>query len=177
MPLRRLSPILCAITVVAFVAGLGWGLSEYLSADRDAPINAHVDGTDAWGVHIALTAVALGWIIAGVWAHRTARAPWLVPPNPVGRPITAQWSALVPLTPMKAARGIIAAAVEFVVVYSVWRAGAQITGALDPRWTVNAWGGPGYLGALYCHYLDLALLIGVASIIQRRILPKPAAGV
>ncbi|WP_280382388.1 hypothetical protein [Nocardia wallacei] len=34
---------------------------------------------------------------------------------------------------------------------------------LDPNFTVDAWGGPGYLGAMACHYLDGALLMAAAA--------------
>jgi hypothetical protein len=43
-------------------------------------------------------------------------------------------------------------------LYCFWRAGVQLTGGLDPNFTVNAWGGPSYAGALACHYLDLSLI-------------------
>ncbi|WP_148281404.1 hypothetical protein [Tsukamurella sp. 1534] len=170
---RTLSPVLCTVTAVAFVAGVGWGLWEFLTVAPGTPIKAHVPGTDAWGVHVVLTAAAAAWVALGARAKRTGTMPWLVPPNPVGRRFAAQWSALAPLTPSTFLRGIAAALLGFVLLYSVWRGGAQITGALDPRWTVNAWGGPGYLGALYCHYLDLALQIGVAMLLLRWILPTP----
>jgi hypothetical protein len=43
--------------------------------------------------------------------------------------------------------------------YGLWRTGEQVTGGLDPNFTVNAWGGPGYLGAMFCHYLDGGLIM------------------
>ena len=46
-----------------------------------------------------------------------------------------------------------------------------MTGGLDPNFTVNAWGGPSYAGALACHYLDLFLLAAGAAWLMDRILP------
>lgn len=37
-------------------------------------------------------------------------------------------------------------------------------------WTVrNAWGGPSYLGAMFCHYLDGALLYPICHVLLRRV--------
>ncbi len=75
-----------------------------------------------------------------------------------------------------------------VIAYSFWRIGEQLTGGLDPNFTVNAWGGPTYLGAMACHYLDGALIIAVSAWLLDKILlpaasdhpsvpPAPAASV
>jgi hypothetical protein len=61
-----------------------------------------------------------------------------------------------------------------VMGYSFWRAGEQVTGGLDPNFTVNAWGGPTYLGAMACHYLDAGLMIAVSAWLLDKIL-LPAA--
>ncbi len=57
-----------------------------------------------------------------------------------------------------------------VIAYSFWRAGKQVTGGLDPNFTVNAWGGPTYLGAMACHYLDVALIIAVSAWLLSKIM-------
>jgi hypothetical protein len=56
-------------------------------------------------------------------------------------------------------------------LYCFWRAGVQVTDGLDPNFTVNAWGGPSYAGALACHYLDLFLLAAASAWLTDRILP------
>jgi len=63
-----------------------------------------------------------------------------------------------------------------VIAYSFWRAGVQVTGGLDPNFTVNAWGGPTYLGAMACHYLDGALIIAVSGWLLSRIMFRPPSG-
>ena len=52
----------------------------------------------------------------------------------------------------------------------VARAGARVLGGLDPNFTVNAWGGPTYLGAMTCHYLDCALICAASAWLASRIL-------
>ena len=56
-------------------------------------------------------------------------------------------------------------------LFCFWRAGVQVTAGLDPNFTVNAWGGPSYAGALACHYLDLFLLAAGAAWLIDRVLP------
>jgi hypothetical protein len=59
--------------------------------------------------------------------------------------------------------------------YSFWRVGEQVIGGLDPNFTANAWGGPSYLGAMACHYLDAALMIAVGAWLLDKILPSAVA--
>ncbi len=60
-------------------------------------------------------------------------------------------------------------------LYGFYRAGMQVTGGLDPNFTVNAWGGPSYPGAMACHYLDLfALMAAAAWLLDKILLPDPA---
>jgi hypothetical protein len=66
----------------------------------------------------------------------------------------------------------VAALLTLVIVYCSWRAGLQIIAGLDPAFTADAWGGPSYLGALYCHYLDAALIVAVASLGLNGVLPR-----
>ena len=53
--------------------------------------------------------------------------------------------------------------------------GGQVTAGLDPDFTVNAWGGPTYAGAMACHYLDLLVLMCAAAwMLHLILLPDPA---
>lgn len=45
------------------------------------------------------------------------------------------------------------------------RAGEQVFAALDPDFTRDAWGGPGYLGASLAHWMDGLLLFAAASVV------------
>jgi hypothetical protein len=58
------------------------------------------------------------------------------------------------------------------IAYGFWRIGEQVTAGLDPNFTVNAWGGPTYLGAMACHYLDCLLIIAACAWLLDRILPQ-----
>lgn len=56
----------------------------------------------------------------------------------------------------------------YVAIFTVWRAGLQVLGALDPNFCVNAWGGPSCLGASLAHWMD-AFIIFYASIVVVRL--------
>jgi hypothetical protein len=44
------------------------------------------------------------------------------------------------------------------------------------NFTVNAWGGPTYLGAMVCHYLDLLVLMAAAAwLLDEILLSDPAS--
>jgi hypothetical protein len=58
--------------------------------------------------------------------------------------------------------------------YGFGRIGEQVTDGLDPNFTVNAWGGPTYLGAMACHYLDAALGIAASAWLLDKILLRAA---
>jgi hypothetical protein len=60
-------------------------------------------------------------------------------------------------------------------LYGFYRAGEQVTGGLDPNFTVNSWGGPTYAGAMACHYLDLLVLMGAAAWLLHLILLPDSA--
>ena len=74
-----------------------------------------------------------------------------------------------------AGRALLAAVPAALILYCFWRAGLQVLAGLDPNMTVNAWGGPTYLGAMACHYLDCCLMIAAAAwALNRILLPFPA---
>ncbi len=60
-----------------------------------------------------------------------------------------------------------------VLLYTPLRMGQQITGGLDPNATVNAWGGPTYLGALLAHWLDGIVGFYAAAFLLSRLLLLP----
>lgn len=164
----QISPLLAGCAAALFAAGVVAGLVDYLhrSPVRERP----VPGTAAWVPQLIAAAVACAWYGAARWRHsrRPGRrgAPLLLL-APLGRSAAtrlaatlrdASWRAAAALPPL----GIIG--------YSFWRAGRQVTGGLDPNFTVNAWGGPTYAGAMACHYLDLALMTAAAAWLLGQIL-------
>ncbi|WP_433390342.1 hypothetical protein [Micromonospora sp. KLBMP9576] len=52
-------------------------------------------------------------------------------------------------------------------VFMAWRIGQQVFAGLDPNFVRNAWGGPSYLGAMFCHHLDGALLYPICHVLLR----------
>ena len=170
---RRLSPVLCALAVALFAVGLASGWYEYLH--RSPAREAQVPGTSAWPAHLALAAVACAWYAAARWRRRHQVGPrggQLLLCAPLGQSAAgrlaatawpASWRTVAALPPLA------------LVAYGFWRAGKQVTSGLDPNNVVNAWGGPTYLGAMACHYLDAGLIIAACAWLLARIL-LPARG-
>jgi hypothetical protein len=172
-PARRFSPLLSASAAGIFAVGVASGLDRALN---QSPVrDAHVAGTAAWTQHLILAAAGCAAYGCAVWRRRRTG-------QRVGRPLL-----LAPLGGTAAARLIAtlrqvswrtAAALPLVglIAYNLWRVGEQVTAGLDPNFTVNAWGGPTYLGAMACHYLDAALLTAACAWLLGKILLPAAHG-
>ncbi len=113
---------------------------------------------------MALTVVALAWIVTAL------RYPAARPSTP----LSADFVRRIRATSRSPLRAVPVTILLVLCLYLVWRMGQQVLGGLDPAFTANAWGGPGYVGAFYCHYLDCALQIAVGLWVVDRLLPRDA---
>jgi len=171
----QLSPSLCAAAACLAAAGIGVGLVTYL---HRSPIReAHVAGTSAW-VQQLILAIAAG-VLYGVarWRHdrRFGRgAGRLLLLAPLGRSAAARLGATMRQPTWRSAAALPLLAL---IAYGFWRIGDQVTGGLDPNFTVNAWGGPTYPGAMACHYLDVALGMAVSAWLLDKVLRPATSGV
>ena len=171
---QQLSGPLAALAGSAFVSGVVYGLVEYL---QRSPIRQeHVAGTAAWGQQLVLALAAVVILSVGRWRHRRRFGPrsgrlWLL--APLGRHAARRVARALGFGGEAARPGrlLLAFPAAALFLFCFWRAGVQVTGGLDPNFTVNAWGGPSYAGALACHYLDLFLLAAGAAWLIDRILP------
>ena len=141
--------------------GIFTGLVSYLNR---SPVRvAHVGGTSAWTQQLIVAGVACALYGLALWlrARRPGRGSGrLLLLAPIGRSAAvrlgatmrdASWRAVAALPPLA------------MIGYGCWRIGEQITGGLDPNFTANAWGGPSYIGAMACHYLDGGLIIAACA--------------
>ncbi|MCF8608646.1 hypothetical protein L5G28_00490 [Gordonia sp. HY285] len=166
----RLSRPLLALFAAFFAAGLVQG--GFVYANRSPAPEKHLAGTAAWWPHLALALFAVA-LAAGVFVHRRRngrRGTALL------LPVGERAARRVRRTLANASRGrglwrIVAAIIPAaVLLYGAFRAGVQVTGGLDPDFTVNAWGGPTYAGAMACHYLDALLMMAAAAWLLDKIL-------
>jgi len=172
---RQISPLLSAFAVGIAVAGIATGFFRYL---HRSPIReAHLPGTSAWipqlialGAACALYGIAR-WRRGRLFGRGSGRLLLLAP---LGRSAASRLMATMRQVPWRFAAALPPLAM---LGYSFWRAGEQVTAGLDPNFTVNAWGGPTYLGAMACHYLDAALMIAVGAwLLDKILLPAAADG-
>jgi hypothetical protein len=170
----QLSGPLTALAGSAFVSGVSYGFFEFL---QRSPIRQeHVAGTAAWGQQLAVALAAVVILIVAQARHRRRFGPrsgrlWLL--APLGAKAARRVARAIGLG-RESARPVpllLALPAAALFLYCFWRAGVQVTGGLDPNFTVNAWGGPSYAGALACHYLDLSLIAAGTAWLIDRILP------
>ena len=171
---RQISPQLSVSAVGLAAIGIVTGVIEYLY--RSPIREAHVPGTSAWSQQLVAAAVACALYGVARWRHgrRFGRGSGqLLLLAPLGRRAASRLMATMRQVSWRSGAALPPLAL---IGYSVWRIGEQVTGGLDPNFTVNAWGGPTYLGAMACHYLDAALIIAVSAWLLDKIL-RPAAAV
>lgn len=157
----RLSGPAVSIAAVSFAAGIASGGISYIN--RSPHREAHVAGTAAWWPHLALFVLAVALVIVVV---RRSPRPVDVLLAPLGSRAAQRLRRTLSAArrhPTAVLRLLIGLLPLVILVYSPWRIGEQILGGLDPNFTVNAWGGPSYLGAMACHYLDATLLMAAAA--------------
>lgn len=164
---RRLSPFLSFSAAGLIGLGILTGLIAYLN--RSPAREAHVPGTWAWPQHLVLAAVACALYGIARWrrVRRPGRGARLLLLAPLGRPAASRLRATTRPVSWRTAAALPPLAL---IAYGFWRTGEQVTAGLDPNSTVNAWGGPTYLGAMACHYLDGGLIIAACALLLNWIL-------
>jgi hypothetical protein len=173
---EQLSRPLLAISAAAFVAGIVVGLGDYLN--RSSVHERYSAGTAAWWPHLGLFVAAVVWFaVARIRNHRR-RPGQLLMLSIVGRSAGLRLRRTLRAAghPGVLLRVVVALLPAGMVLYGFYRSGIQVLGGLDPNFTVNAWGGPSYIGAMACHYLDGALLMAASAVLLNWLLLRgPAA--
>jgi hypothetical protein len=170
----QLSGPLTALAGSAFVSGLMYGLFQFL---QRSPIRReHIAGSAGWGQQLGLALVTIVILSVAWWRRRRRFGPrsgrlWLL--APLGRHAAGRVARALGFggETTQLGRALLALPAAALFLFCFWRAGVQLTGGLDPNFTVNAWGGPSYAGAMACHYLDLFVLAAGAAWLIDRILP------
>jgi hypothetical protein len=171
----QLSGPLTALAGSAFVSGVSFGILEFLQ--RSPVRQRHLAGTAAWGPQLAVALAVIMIVSVGRARHRRRFGPrsgrlWLL--TPLGTRAARRVALALGFgsEPAQLVRLFLAVPAAALFLFCLWRAGVQVTAGLDPNFTVNAWGGPSYAGAMTCHYLDLFLIAGGAAWLMDRILPE-----
>jgi hypothetical protein len=170
----QLSGPLTALAGSAFVSGVSYGIVEFLQ--RSPSRQEHVAGTAAWGQQLAVALAAIVILSVAQARHRQRFGPrsgrlWLLAPLGTRAARRVARALGFGSESAQAVRLLLALPAAALLLFCFWRAGVQVTGGLDPNFTVNAWGGPSYAGAMACHYLDLFLLAAGTAWVIDRILP------
>jgi hypothetical protein len=174
----RLSRVTVTVFALLFIIGIAEGAAG--SIRRHPGIERHAAGTNAITVHVLLAA-ATAVVIVAIQSRRSRRPAAVRGPSPWAAPFsvsavsrlrrTFQFAAGPSLPNL--ARVLAAVPLVLVLLYAPFRMGVQITSGLDPNATVNAWGGPTYLGALLAHWLDATVGFYAAAFLLSRLLLPP----
>jgi hypothetical protein len=173
---RQLSVPIVALGAVFLAVGIVSGGVAY--AQRSPVRAVHSAGTAAWWPHLGVFVFCAAFF-AGAWLRRRRTRPThggrLFLLAPLGKPAARRIGRTVAAArhrPAALARLAAAAVPAALLLYLCWRVGDQILGGLDPNFTANAWGGPTYLGAMACHYLDaVAMTIPLVGLLNLLLLP------
>ena len=164
----RISPLLSASAVAVLSLGIVTGLIEYL--DRSPVRKVHAPGTSAWAPHLIEAAIACA-LYGVAWSRHRRRFGAGSGRRLLLAPLGATAASRLLATMRQASWRTVAALPPLALIaYGFWRIGEQVTAGLDPNFTVNAWGGPTYLGAMACHYLDCLLIMAACAWLLDRIL-------
>ncbi|MFB8275378.1 hypothetical protein [Nocardia colli] len=166
----QLSRPLLVIAAVSLTAGIAAGGLIYLN--RSPEHETQVSGTGAWGIHAFLLAATIAFTVVVLRRRGTpAFIAMLLSPlsTTAAQRLTRTLRSILnhPTALLRLILGFLPIAL---LIYSPFRIGMQVLGGLDPNFTANAWGGPTYLGAMACHYLDAALLMAAAVFLLDRLL-------
>jgi hypothetical protein len=172
--MRYLSKTTVLTCALLFVVGVVAGILIYVQ--RSPVVEQQVPGANAIATHIVLAFVAVGLFIGLPRLRLAQKAPypiWAAPFSQSGHDRFNQTILLrsgVP--PGNIARAVLAGLLSILLLYNFFRAGVQLIGGLDRNFTINAWGGPSYLGAMLAHYLDALYLFYVEALLLNLILVK-----
>jgi len=161
--LRHLFPPLTVLAAALFAGG-------YIAYLHRSPVlHKLIPRPAAWPQQLVVATLACAIFGYAFWRHhrtpgRSGELPWLL--SPIGKRAARRLartvgSALSGLSAL--GRAVLALPLAGLFLYGFCRAGEQVTAGLDPNFTVNAWGGPTYAGAMACHYLDRLVLMGAAA--------------
>jgi hypothetical protein len=158
-----------------FVAGVLLGVVTYLQ--RSEVPGRHVPGSNAVPAHVVLALVAVGLAILVPRLGPAKRAPypiWVAPFSRSGLD-RFRWttSLRAGLSLGHVARALVAVVLAILLLFNFLRAGQQVVAGLDPNFTINAWGGPTYLGAMLAHYLDAVYLFYLEALLMDAVLLEP----
>ena len=172
---RYLSRTMIMTCLVLFVAGVLLGLVTYLQ--RSDVGEQHVAGTQRRprprGARHSSRWRSRSWKFPDSGGRKASYPIWVAPFSQSG--IDRFWRT----TLLRAgaslghvARALVAVVLAILLLFNFLRAGQQVIAGLDPNFTVNAWGGPTYLGAMLAHYLDGVYPFYLAALFMDLVLLK-----
>jgi hypothetical protein len=164
---RHLSKTTIQTCVFLFLVGVVGGVVAYLQ--RSSVVEPHVAGSNAIAFHVAVALIAASVAVVLPRVDTVRRVPYPIWVAPFSRSALDRFRRTVTLrsgpSPGRVVRALLAGLLTIALLSNFVRAGVQVVEGLDPNFTVNAWGGPSYLGAMLAHYLDGLVLFYLEALI------------
>jgi uncharacterized membrane protein len=171
---RYLSRTTILTCILLFVAGVFVGVVTYLQ--RSDVAEQHVPGSNAVPAHVVLALVAVGLAILVSRLRLARKAPYPIWVAPFSRSGLDRFRRTTSLRAGPSlghvVRALVAVVLAVLLLFNFLRAGQQVVAGLDPNFTINAWGGPSYLGAMLAHYLDAVYLFYLEALLMDVVLLK-----
>lgn len=173
---KHISKLAITVCTVLFVLGIVAGWFVYQS--RIPVRTLHVAGSNAILIHSYIALACSLALAISMFYHRFApKTPYSIWAAPFTKTALQRLKNVIfmrdGINRYSIIRATIVAFLTIICLYYFFRAGMQLLAARDPNFTVNAWGGPGYLGASFAHWMDAAALFYAQSfIIYLLIKPK-----
>jgi hypothetical protein len=157
-----------SVTICATLFGVGVLEGWMLYMQRSSEVEKHVVGTNALLLHSILAVILLGAIGITIFYRRFApNKPYVVWLAPFTKTAFERTKNAIFLKNGRSGwqiiKAVLVAMLTALFLFNFFRGGMQVTVALDPNATVNAWGGPGYWGASLAHWMDAIYLLYVEA--------------
>jgi hypothetical protein len=169
----RFSPFIITVYAAVFILGLIQGADAY--AHRPSGTVQHAEGSNAILLHV-IVAIVAAVVAVSIQSRRSRRgyqepSIWKAPfsANAASR-LRRTLTFSAGLSALNLIRPLPVLLLLALLLYAPLRMGSQVTSGLDPNATVNAWGGPTYLGALLAHWLDSIIGFYIVAMILGRLL-------
>jgi hypothetical protein len=171
---RYLSRTTILTCLALFGAGVLLGVVTYLQ--RSDVAEHHAPSANAVPAHVVLAFVAVAFAILIPRLRVAKKAPYPIWVAPFSRSGLDRFKRTT--SPRAGpslghvARALVAVVLAILLLFNFLRAGQQVVAGLDPNFTINAWGGPSYLGAMLAHYLDGVYLFYLEALLMDVVLLK-----
>jgi hypothetical protein len=173
--MNHLSKSTLSAFIVLALAGLlsGWRAYSHRSTSI---IEKHINGSNAISLHVTLAMIVLIFLICYAIYRLGHHSDKRVLSAPFADVAYSRFKYTITLKGgvsfMKTLQLVVTLMLILFMAFNIVRGTAQVFAALDPNFTVNAWGGPSYWGASLAHWLDGVIFFYIGASLLNMVMLK-----